>query len=681
MPDQWQVDSVTPTAVAPPPQQGAGQWQVDSVTPTAAPAQPPPAAAPPQLPAPGSFAALQQAAEDKPGTVGAGAMKTMRKMAAGLVEMADGYLSGAVPAGSGIPTSPVTISPGGPVDTALRKTSTYLRPNSDPQGPLEHAGAAIPDMMAFAAPELWGEQGATEAMSLADRVLATGRNLKTLEKNPGLLNMLKNVVGKSAAGAGRAALPAATATYVETGGDVTKTAISALTAAGLGAVSEGIPAAAGGVADMLRPTSEAMEGVTMPVAASQRPGASALTNLANPEALEDAQQAAAPQVIQNGAKRAVKNVLDEVNKTRGIMQGPAEQGGPPAGAFKFTVTPHGEPVETTDAFAVKKMLTEAQDLKDSPSFADMGPRQQAQVTNRIESYSQQLEDYHNELATRPHYTPIDVDAAVRNTDDYGTAGQNIQDSIDDIYQRMRGAANEQLDKKWLKQLSPNEFNELMENNTDKFSPEERQVATDTFRKGVALKAYHKAIQQGFNVSPEDAAATASIGGQRTFTGSNRISNDLDDVIAQHGADLRSMVGDQGITTVRRLNQLMKDPESSDAVSKIIHGTATILRRHQGLTGLVGRVTSAPVTTAGALAGSTAGTAMGGLWGGAAGTAGGAAVGSMVQKVINAMASTPVIADRIAYGTVNKISTRVLSPLIARMVIRATDEPQKPQEKP
>ena len=195
----------------------------------------------------------------------------------------------------------------------------------------------------------------------------------------------------------------------------------------------------------------------------------------------------------------------------------------------------------------------------------------------------------------------------------------------------------------------------MEQNADKFSPEERQVATDTFRKGAVAKMWHDALQQGFNISPEQEAATADIGGQRTFTGSNKIASSIDDVVANHGDDLRSMIGDEGINSARRLNQLMKGPDTSGPLQKLLRNTAAIMRHHYG--GIAGFVGSAAAPFLGVSH--------------LTGMAGGAATGYALQKVINNMATDPAIAGRIAYAVEHNVSSHIAAPLIAMMMTRRT----------
>jgi hypothetical protein len=579
-----------------------------------------------------------------------------------------GVLKGAAHTATGIvdllnrgmhdPANPT--APPVPLSPALKRATDWVNAHTQAQGVAEKSGEIAESVAELMTPEALMEAGKVpEAMSFADHLSEAAKNAKILENSPVIRRLVKVGIDASR-GATRAGAEMGAQTLVKTGGDTDKAATAALVGGATGGVLRGGLSSVGELADVLRPSSETLEGTQIPVAASQRAGASMATKLANaPEdlpAMEAQRQAAAPQIIRNGARRALKTVLENVNQTRGEMQGPADEFGVQPGAYKFTISPHGTPVETTDPGIVQKILSEAQDLKDSSDFDEMSDRQQTRTQNTIDDLTRQMDEYHADRATRPHFTPVDVDALVKSTDDYGTAGEHMQNSVDDIYQRMRGAANEQLDKKWLKQLSPEQFNQLMADNADKFSPEERQIATDTFRKGAVLKEYHKAIQQGFNISPAQAAATADIGGQRTFTGSDKISNAIDDVVSQRGDDLRSMVGDQGINSVRRLNQLMKGPETTGPLQQLLRNTASLMRRHYGSTaGFIG-AGAAPFLGVTHLTG--------------VGT--GVAAGYALKKVVNAMATNPQIADRIAYAVEHGVSTRIAAPLISIMMIRATE---------
>lgn len=165
-----------------------------------------------------------------PGTVAEGAWKKVKQLAAGLMDLANAPL---VPGLATDPARNTALSP------ELQALATHVRQNTAATTPQESAGGLGIDAFALADPALWGEEGATAGMSLADHVAAIGRNLKTLEKNPGLLNRLRNVAVDTATGATNAAVPNATLAAVESGGDPEKTLTGGLVGAGVGGVLGG----------------------------------------------------------------------------------------------------------------------------------------------------------------------------------------------------------------------------------------------------------------------------------------------------------------------------------------------------------------------------------------------------------------------------------------------------------
>lgn len=660
---------------------------------------------------------------EQPGTVGMGALKKLRGAAAGLVDMADAYMTGKVANTGVVPTLPVPLPEGGKVDTTLHTISNYLHQNTKTEGAAEGAGALIPDIAALANPAMWGEEGATEAMSAADKVLAMGRNLKTLEKNPGLLRLLQRTAAAAGQGAVKAAVPAAGITGVtETqSGDPSKMGKSALLAAAIGAPLEAIPIAGSELAQILKPTSEALEGATVPVVASQRPGASIITKaISHPSdlpAIDAAQQAAPDVIMQNGARRAVKNVLDQVNEARQV-QGPVEASGSAPGEFKFSVDPihplvetepgaqaaqnaeqlgsaastvpqrlQGPPIteaqarlqatgsigstvpqrvaagapaapamtETTDPAVAQQLLTEAQRIAENPNI---GPRLRARVESRIESLNNQFDQFHAAQLGQPNFAPVDTEAAIAGTNDYRTAGDIMQRSVTDVFQRMNKATDGEMSTllrqpRW---KSAQRMDELFDEHSNEFTRQEWRSAADAYRKGFVAKDLDSLLQKRFTVSKAGAADTADIGGARRFSGSEQTGKDLDALLEDHGDDLREMIGDEGIRSIRRMNQLLRDPEASGVLAQTLDKVAMVMRRHGGpVAGFIGH-TIAPALGvsphAGAMTGIIAGEAM--------------------SRVINKMASNPLIADRLAYAATHKVASSVAAPLIATMIMRDDD---------
>ena len=155
----------------------------------------------------------------------------------------------------------------------VQALASHLRSTSVPNTPQEKAGGFGINMLALASPELWGEEGATAGMSVGDRIAAIGRNIKTLEKNPGLLNMLKRIGVDTATGAAQAAIPNATLSAVESGGDPTATATGALVG---GATGAGF----GGGAGLVREAGQAASEAVSKILGSRAANAAAPSNFA-----------------------------------------------------------------------------------------------------------------------------------------------------------------------------------------------------------------------------------------------------------------------------------------------------------------------------------------------------------------------------------------------------------------
>ena len=220
-----------------------------------------------------------------PGSTVEGAWKKVKEIAAGLMDLANR------PILPGLTTDPARERALVP---EIQSLATHIRQNTAPTTPQESAGGFGVDMgaLALADPAVWGGEGAaTETMSAADRIAAIGRNLKTLEKNPGLLNMLKRVGVQTVTGATQAAIPNATLAAVESGGDPTKT----LTA---GVVGGATGATLGGGASTLQELGEA---------ASNK-----IANLLSTRAANEA----APANFAAGATQTLQRALDRLGGSR-----------------------------------------------------------------------------------------------------------------------------------------------------------------------------------------------------------------------------------------------------------------------------------------------------------------------------------------------------------------------------
>jgi hypothetical protein len=218
------VTTPPPAAAAPPDPYAAYGGQVANTPP---PAQSTASPRPDEVMPTVAQSTLQAA---PPGTVVEGAWKKVKELAAGLMDLAN------APIAPGLTTDPASNKALVPEVQAL---ASHIRANTAPTTPQEKAGGFGIDALALADPALWGEEGSAAAMSVGQRLAAIGRNAITLEKNPGLLNMLKRVGVDTATGAAQAAVPNATLAAVESGGDPTATATGAITAGTVGALLGG----------------------------------------------------------------------------------------------------------------------------------------------------------------------------------------------------------------------------------------------------------------------------------------------------------------------------------------------------------------------------------------------------------------------------------------------------------
>ena len=723
-----------------------GGQTVASPPPAAAPTADPYAAYGGQTVASPAAPAADPVPTDQPGLLerGANAIASLpgMQMASGFVKGSEKTAAGAIEA-----FNKYVIAPQDPGATAstqkasdvAKAMSDWLRQNTDTHGweKLGDYGESVAELMS---PGMLAEAGKVpEAMNVAEHMAEMTKAAKFFQANP-MVARLYNIGRATVKSAMKAGAETGGQAFVKTGGDPHAALIGGLVGAGTGGVLGGGVATASEAADALAPTNETLEGVDVPVLASQRPNAPVITKLIRPAsdlpAIDAAQQAAPDTVIQNGAQRAIKNVLDQVNETRQV-QGPAEASGTTPGTYKFSVdpinpqeaepitldqgntararlqttgslgatipqriatgettppppteaqarlqatgsqgaaiperiatgeTPQPTPFETTDPAIAQKLLTEAQRIAENPNI---GPRLRAKVEARIDDLNSQFDEFHEAQQGQPNFQPIDTQSAIDGTTDYGTAGDLMQRSVRDVYQRMNAATDGEISTllqqpRW---KSATRMNELFQEHSGEFTQPEWRAASDATRKGFVAKQLNSVLQDAFNITKQTAADTADLGGARRFTGSEATGNAIDKVISENGDDVRDMIGDEGIRSLRRMNVLLKGQETQGRLMKLINDITVVMRRHGG-----------PV--AGVLGG-MAGPFLGLSHYGGALT--GIAAGEAASRVVNMMATNPAIADRIAYAVEHEVSQRVAAPLIAAMMMSTNNPPaRRPAQTP
>ena len=614
------------------------------------------------------------------------------------------------------------------VQKVARPTADWLRKNTDLNGFWESMGGGGELIWELINGQAEANPG--KLISLGDRAAEVGKLAKFLEGD-GILNRLARVGLKATTHGARASGEMGAQTLVHSQDPdkaVTAAGTGAVVGGAIGAGTGAFRELKEGLKPTVE-TLEGHEMPVMVNQRPKAPLIAKVLKKAEDNPAFDAVQQAVPEkVITSGSQRATKRVLDQVNETRQIL-GPVDAAGNPPGSFKFSVdkfdprveaetpaeaaatntqqqigtqasavpervgggTPTGatqrreqlgsmastipedlirgkaspiaEKIETTDPNEAVKMLVQSRQLQRIPNLP---ARLQARVDARVASLEEQLDNYHDARASAPNFKPIDTEAAIRDTHDYETAGEQMQNSVRDVYKRMHvatdGESSTLINQPRYKAMP--RLNELFEEHKDKFTKQEWEAATNAWRQGFVSKELHNIVQDGFNMSAENATAT---GEARRWAGSNQMTKRLDKLMDDHGDDVRNMIGDEGIRSLRRMNNLLKGPDTSGPLIDLVNNVARVMRRHGG-------------SVAGMLGG-TVGAMVGGshYHGALVGVISAAAV----QKVLNHLATNPALMERAAYAVENKVPANIAGPLIYSMITRAggLDEPKKKEEPP
>jgi hypothetical protein len=206
-------------------------------------------------------------------------------------------------------------------------------------------GAGIESLAEFMAGD-----AALKGLSTADKLSKIVPVLTKLEKaSPRLVEILGNAIRQGTVAT------AQSAEHGDSAGDaMTSGAVTAATAGLAESVLPSITRGAKSLIDKIRPGTTEIAGETIPVLASQKPGAAPIAAKAasmggkGTEAIAEAQQQGGRRAITNVAQRATRDALDRVNQVRQAVQpvtDPARLLEAPEGSKGFQFTIDGPPVE------------------------------------------------------------------------------------------------------------------------------------------------------------------------------------------------------------------------------------------------------------------------------------------------------------------------------------------------
>jgi hypothetical protein len=249
----------------------------------------------------------------------------------------------------------------------VQEASDWLRAGSQPTGFWEGLGAVGEQTLEFIGTDgLLKLAGAgAEAPEAAEHLKQAQKTAEALKANPKIAGLV--ALGLKAAKDG---LAFGAQTYAHTE-DVTQAALAAGTAGVLRTGGEAV-SAAGRFVKKIAPRVLNIAGVDVPALASQvnKAGRATESGTAGAATMADAQQEAAPKVIQNVAQSAARSALEKINATRpaiaNAIEDPTRQLAAPEGSQPFKFTLGGPPPTETP---VGEMAHEAR-----PGVTLPGPR-------------------------------------------------------------------------------------------------------------------------------------------------------------------------------------------------------------------------------------------------------------------------------------------------------------------
>jgi hypothetical protein len=616
-------------------------------------------------------------------TVGllSGALKEAQKHVAGAIDMVNKYVIA--------PHDPGATATTQRVSDAATAAANWLKKGTSEDTLMEQAGGWGESGAELLDPGMWGGK-AVEGMSYADRLAAMAKNAKVLEKNPGLIKVIRagaEKLGLNAAslGVGAAETAAKTGTqgFVESGGDPEKAkeaaTIGAIAHVGLGTVIGAARAGAGVVSDFAKRNllTEPIAGADFEVTPEgqlkirpPKPG--------TPEAATTAVEKAQRNIAQDG----IRGSIDRTN-ANAINVPDVQVGGKP-------ILASTGPMSEAEARAASARYDRL--LADRAAVKGMSSADHEDLLFKAHDLREQLGRW-DEFKTNQRPDTGDM---VANTDSLATAGRMLQDSHGFALQGattaedgllpklrneetfLRGKVNDPMtvDKanELQQRLTDNQKAQLdfFDRNSANMNPGEVQMHREGLEDGQTLSDLHDFFEQRFNGITRDDAGK---GLTRVFrpgqSGTSAFDSFLDKTApgrnATNGEILQRTIGDDHITNLKKVVQLFENPEEQKATKPILEAVRSAFWRHKVGIASVGTPALAVAHMAGLGVKEMAG----------AGVAAG--VTGYISHIADRITTDPEFAQKFIYATKNRVGPRLAGPLLAMPIIKAMglNEPQPP----
>jgi hypothetical protein len=424
---------------------------------------------------------------------------------------------------------------------------------------------------------------------------------------------------------------------------------------------EGLLAGAGNIISKIAPSTTEALGETLPTLASQKPGASPLSEAvadirSEPKTLEAIQEGAKRGIV-NRAQRTAYSELEKLNQARQARWMAGEREINLAPETEAAQVPPERQLGTGQAQLPAATATTAPQLEAGAPSTELArtsevgpyegafpegqqPQPGAAAPTATPPTGGQRVQYIEERP--PNFQPIDSTAEVQGIRSFKDAANKIREHAAPIFQRfdtatggeyvrLRGLLDDAYSNEDYAQVPKleDQIDGLFDQTRGKVDRTDFQAAKSAWRSSKVLDAVHSAVSRSFNISDESLAADANawrgINGGKLMNGINRLTE-------RYGRKpIENIIGEDGLTGLTRIANLTQTPQRAAMYGQVV---GDVTNHMMGATKL----------------GIVRGTA-----------------NDVRRLVLHSIATNPRVARMVEYAAMNRVAPQLAAPLISATI--------------
>jgi hypothetical protein len=560
------------------------------------------------------------------------------------------------------------VGPAFTAATADARAADTARAAQPMNTPGRVAGNVIENILEFAA----GDE-ALKGASVVNQIKTLEPIAKALKAHPELVRVVGNSIRQGTVG---------TAQSLAHGNDLPTALKTGAAAAVGGAAAEGAVAGAGKIVQAVAPSTAEALGETIPVLASQQPGASPIAKeiaaIGSEPGYATAQQAGAQRGIVNRAQQAAKNVLDDINSARQNRWVSGEADFNPATEAETPPAAPDRQLPSGQAQLPAETATSGQ-----PQLEAGTPPASIARTNEVGAFEGDIPESAAAASTStdstatqpaastpprrvsfieerpPNFQPIDSDAEVQNIRSFGDAADKIREHAAPVYARLDSVTN-------------GDFTNLQRTLSDAYNDQDYAKVRDTedaiddlfnrpavrnsidradyitaknaWRSSKILDAVHAATSRAFNISDaglaEDSGVWRGVSGAKLMGGINRL-------VERYGRSaIENVIGSDGLTGLTKIASITQTPRNAAMYGQVVGDVANEVGNMAARSGVVS-----------------------------------SSLNWARKLVLHSAATNPIVNQYLDYAARNNVSSRVFAPLIAATINQSLTRkaPTPPQQ--